>query len=163
MVIWVYPYYCGMVWVLRQDQHPVSAASDLLSLRRCQSRLVLFFGGQACFFPCHPGRTRVGILNLPDSLLSCGKWDHLQLVLLLHSVHGTPLSLSPRCICSLLLSAEAIWLSFPHCSFNQQLLRYRAGQQGARQQTHEELVAALDGIADLRANRQGTVFVAAKL
>ena len=39
------------------------------------------------------------------------------------------------------------------------VLYYRAGQQDARQLKHVGLVAAADGSADLRANRQGTGFV----
>ena len=39
------------------------------------------------------------------------------------------------------------------------MLYYRAGQQDARQLKHVGLVAAADGSADLRANRQGTGLV----
>ena len=41
---------------------------------------------------CHACRNSIGILDLPDSLLNCGKWDHLKLVLLFF--HCSP----PRCI-----------------------------------------------------------------
>ena len=39
------------------------------------------------------------------------------------------------------------------------LLCYRAGQEDSRQRAHAGLLAAADGSADLRANRQGTGFV----
>ena len=75
--------------ILRQDQHSVSAASDLLSLPHCQSWLVALPRLRAWFYIlCHAGRIRVGILNLPDFLLKCGKWGRLSLVMLLH--YSTP-------------------------------------------------------------------------
>ena len=46
----------------------------------------------------------------------------------------------------------------PH-QVTQSFLYYQAGQQDARQLTHAGLLAAADGSADLRANRQGTGFV----
>ena len=39
------------------------------------------------------------------------------------------------------------------------LLCYRAGQEDSRRLVHAELLAAADGSADLRANRQGTGFI----
>ena len=64
----------GVVWILRQDQNSVTAASDLESLRRYQSRLVALLPRRAWFYtPCHAGRIRVWILDLPDSPLYYGK------------------------------------------------------------------------------------------
>ena len=74
----------GVAWVLRQDRHSVSAASDLLPLRRCQSRLVALLPAKRIIL--HPmSRCQDSRWDSQPDRFSPQLWQmRLQLVLLPH-------------------------------------------------------------------------------
>ena len=144
----------GAVWVLRQDQQSDAALSDVQILRRFRSRLVALLPSKSMVVH-RPSCWQDALWDSEPARFASQIWQLGQ------SIDGLASSLEPIEVQSGLGCWQHRRYDFhiPSSHVAQSFLYYQAGQQDARQLTHAGLLAAADGSADLRANRQGTGFV----
>ena len=132
----------------------MTAASELISLRRFQSRLVALLPAKSMVL--HPVACwQESLWDSAPARLSSQLWQMSSRAV------NPAVPLQQPDVHSALGCWQRRRFDFDSLPANvpKGLLCYRAGQEDSRQWTHAGLLAAADGSADLRANCQGTGFV----